>query len=154
LVQGFYGQQVRQRASQFGVPLSDTTLTEWVGKIATGNQTLASFDAYALDLAKNLYPSLSKGLDQGLSFSQLTNPYAQVASRILEIPGDSVDFTDPKWAAAFTMRNQKGEQQQMSFGEWADYLRTTPSFGYEYTDEAVSKAYNVVSDLARAFGAG
>jgi hypothetical protein len=70
----------------------------------------------------------------------------------LEIPWAQVDFTDPKWAAAFTMRNDKGDQTQMSYGEWADYLRTNKSFGYEYTDEAVSKAYTIVNDLAEAFG--
>ena len=152
LVQGFYGQNVRELAAQYGVPLSDTTLTKWVSDIATGNQSLNSFDAYARDLARNLYPSLAKGFDNGLTFGQMTNPYAQVASRILDIPGETIDFTDPKWAAAFTMRNDKGEQMQMSFGEWSDYLRTNSAFGYEYTDEAVSKAYNVANDLAKAFG--
>jgi hypothetical protein len=152
LVQGFYGQSVRETAALFGVPLSDTTLTKWASDIATGNQSLNSFEAYARDLAKNLYPSLSNGFDRGLSFTQMTNPYAQVASRILDIPGETIDFTDPKWAAAFTMRNDKGEQMQMSFGEWSDYLRTNSAFGYEYTDEAVSKAYNVANDLAKAFG--
>jgi hypothetical protein len=152
LVQGFYGQSVRETAAQYGIPLSETTLTKWVSDIATGNQSINSFDAYARDLARNLYPSLAKGFDSGLTFGQMTNPYAQVASSILEVPATTIDFTDPKWAAAFTMRNDKGEQMQMSFGEWSDYLRTNPSFGYEYTDQAVSKAYNVANDLARVFG--
>lgn len=152
LVQGFFGQSVRELAANYGVPLSDATLMKWTGDIATGNQSLNSFEAYARDLAKNLYPSLSNGYDRGLSFTQMTSPYAQVASRILDIPDSQIDFTDPKWAAAFTKRDEKGGQVQMTYGEWADYLRTTPSFGYEYTDEAISKAYNVVNDLAELFG--
>lgn len=152
LVRGYYGQSIREISAQFGVPLSETTLTKWAGDLATGNQTLASFEAYARDLAKNLYPTLSGGFDRGLSFGQMTDPYAQVASRILEIPATQVDFTDPKWAQAFTMKNEKGEQVPMSFGEWSDYLRTNPSFGYEYTDEAVNKAYSVVNQLAELFG--
>lgn len=152
LVRGYYGQSIREISAQFGVPLSETTLTKWAGDLATGNQTLASFEAYARDLAKNLYPTLTGGFDRGLSFGQMTDPYAQVASRILEIPATQVDFTDPKWAQAFTMKNEKGEQVPMSFGEWSDYLRTNPSFGYEYTDEAVNKAYSVVNQLAELFG--
>lgn len=152
LVQGFFGQSVRELAANYGVPLSDATLMKWTGDIATGNQSLNSFEAYARDLAKNLYPSLANGYDRGLSFTQMTSPYAQVASRILDIPDSQIDFTDPKWAAAFTKRDEKGGQVQMTYGEWADYLRTTPSFGYEYTDEAISKAYNVVNDLAELFG--
>lgn len=153
LVRGFYGQQVKKTAADYGVPLSDITLNKWVADIATGRQNLDSFQSYVLDLSKNLYPALSSGLDRGLTFQQMTSPYAQVASNILEIPDAQVDFTDPKWAAAFTMKDAKGQQTQMSFGEWADYLRTNPAFGYEYTDGAQQKAYQVANQLARLFGA-
>jgi hypothetical protein len=154
LVRGYYGQEVKRIAAGYGVPLSDITLNKWVADIATGNQNTDSFEAYVRDISKNLYPSLSSGFDRGLTFNQMTDPYAQVASNILEIPDTQVDFTDPKWAAAFTMKDDKGQQVQMSFGEWADYLRTTPSFGYEYTDSARNKAYDVVDRLAKMFGAG
>lgn len=153
LRQGYYGQTVKAIASNYGVPLSDTAVNQWIGKIASGQENEASFQAYVRDLSKNLYPSLSSGFDRGLTFNQMTDPYAQVASNLLEIPSSQVDFTDPKWAAAFTMKDSKGQQVQMSFGEWADYLRTNPSFGYEYTDGARDKAYQVVNDLAKAFGA-
>jgi hypothetical protein len=154
LRQGFYGQSVRSIANQYGVPVSDTFVNQWVAKIATGEENQASYQAYISGLAKNLYPSLSSGLDRGLTFAQMTDPYAQMASNILEIPSSQVDFTDPKWAAAFTMKDSKGQQMQMSYGEWADYLRSTPSFGYEYTDGARNKAYDVVDRLAKMFGAG
>lgn len=149
---GFVGDSIRKVANQYGIALSDITFNEWVDKIAVGAESAETFEAYASQTARNLYPSLTSGFERGLTFGQMTDPYAQIASRILEIPWAQVDFTDPKWAAAFTMRNDKGEQTQMSYGEWADYLRTTKSFGYEYTDEAVSKAYTVVNDLAEAFG--
>lgn len=151
---GYVGNSIRESARKYGVALSDTTFNEWVNKIAVGAESAETFESYAQQIARNLYPSLNNGFDRGLSFAQMTDPYAQVASRILEIPSAQVDFTDPKWAQAFTMRDDKGQPAQMSFGEWADYLRTTPSFGYQYTDDAKSKAYNVVSGLARAFGAG
>jgi hypothetical protein len=154
LRQGYYGQTVKAIASNYGVPLSDTAVNQWIGKIASGQENEASFQAYVRDLSKNLYPSLSSGFDRGLTFNQMTDPYAQVASNLLEIPSSQVDFTDPKWAAAFTMKDSKGQQMQMSFGEWADYLRTNPSFGYEYTDGAQQKAYQVANELARLFGAG
>jgi hypothetical protein len=154
LRQGYYGQTVKAIAGNYGVPLSDTVMNQWVAKLASGQENEASFQAYVRDLSKNLYPALSGGFDRGLTFGQMTDPYAQVASNILEIPQAQVDFTDPKWAAAFTMRDSKGQQMQMSFGEWSDYLRTNPSFGYEYTDGAQQKAYQVANELARMFGAG
>ena len=153
LRQGFIGQNIRTTASSYGLPLSDTSFNEWVGKIATGQENEASFQAWAMETSKNLYPSLSSGFDRGLTFKQMTDPYAQAASRILEIPTSQVDFTDPKWAQAFTARDDKGNQTQMSFGEWNDYLRTNAAFGYEYTDGAKERAYTVVNRLAELFGA-
>jgi hypothetical protein len=152
LRQGFYGQQVREKAAQYGIPLSDVTFTNWVSKIATGSENVNSFEAYVREQAKVLYPALSNGLDRGLSFTDLTSPYAVQASRILEIPAEQIDFTDPRWARAFTSRNDKGEQIQMSYGEWADYLRSDPSFGWEYTDQAKSQAYDIALEIGRMFG--
>jgi hypothetical protein len=152
LRQGFYGQQVREKAAQYGIPLSDVTFTNWVSKIATGSENLTSFETYVREQAKVLYPALSNGLDRGLSFTDLTSPYAVQASRILEIPAEQIDFSDPRWARAFTSRNDKGEQIQMSYGEWADYLRSDPSFGWEYTDQAKSQAYDLALEIGKMFG--
>lgn len=153
LRRGYIGQTIRNTAGSYGLPLSDVTFNEWVGKIATGQENEASFQAYALDLAKNLYPSLAASLDKGVSFRAITDPYRQAASRILEINPETVDFADPKWAQAFTARGDKGEQMMMTYGEWNDYLRTNPTFGYEYTDGAKERAYTVVNRLAELFGA-
>ena len=150
---GYVGNSIRESARKYGVSLSDVTFNEWVNKIAVGSESQQTFESYAQQIARTLYPSLNNGFDRGLSFAEMTDPYAQVASRILEIPGAQVDFTDPKWAAAFTMKDTKGEQMQMSFGEWADYLRTDPSFGWEYTDDAKNRAYTVVNRLGELFGA-
>jgi hypothetical protein len=150
---GYVGNSIRESARKYGVSLSDTTFNEWVNKIAVGAESQETFESYAQQIARTLYPSLNNGFDRGLSFAQMTDPYAQVASRILEIPGAQVDFTNPKWAQAFTMKDDKGNPMQMSFGEWADYLRTDPSFGWEYTDDAKNRAYTVVNRLAELFGA-
>lgn len=153
LRRGYIGQTIRATAGSYGVPLSDVTFNEWVGKIATGQENEASFQAFALDIAKNLYPSLAPALDKGVSFRAITDPYRQSAARILEINPESVDFADPKWAQAFTFRDEKGNQTMMTYGEWNDYLRTTPTFGYEYTDGAKERAFTVVNRLGELFGA-
>ena len=150
---GYVGNSIRESARKYGVSLSDTTFNEWVNKIAVGSESQQTFESYAQQIARTLYPSLNNGFDRGLSFAEMTDPYAQVASRILEIPGAQVDFTNPKWAQAFTMKDDKGNPMQMSFGEWADYLRTDPSFGWEYTDDAKNRAYTVVNRLGELFGA-
>jgi len=153
LAQGYIGQNVRSSAMNFGIKLSDSQITEWSNRIFTGKDNEQSFNDFLLNSAKTLFPSLSSGFDRGLSFKQLTDPYAQLASRILEIPDSQVDFTDPKWAAALNVRDQKGGFGTMSYGDYADYLRSDPRFGWEYTDDAKNRAYTVVNRLGELFGA-
>lgn len=149
---GFVGQQLRQTASNYGVSLSDTTFNEWVNKIAVGQENAQSFQQYALNTAKALYPGISAQLDAGQTFAQITDPYRQTAARTLEINAETIDFTDPKWAKAVTFVTDKGEQRPMNYNEWGDYLRQTRSFGYEFTQDAQSRAFKVANDIANLFG--
>lgn len=152
IAQGYYGNQIRTLASNYGIPISDSTLEEWSMNIATGKQSVQTFDAWARDLAKNMYPAFSSGFDRGLSFKSMTEPYAQFASQILEMPTSQMNFTDPKWAAAFNQKDDKGNPTTMSYGAWLDYLRSDPSFGWEYTDNARNTAYDVALQLGQLFG--
>lgn len=152
VAQGYYGNQVRTVANNYGIPISDSTLEEWSMNIATGKQSVQTFESWARDMAKNMYPSLASGFDQGLTFKSMTEPYAQFASQLLEIPTSQMNFTDPKWSAAFNSRDAKGNPTTMSYGDWLDYLRSDPSFGWEYTDNARSQAYDVALQLGQLFG--
>lgn len=149
---GFIGSNIRDTAASYGIPMPESTLNELVARVAMGNETQESLEAQFRESAKVLYPALSSGFDRGLSFNQMTSPYAQMASQVLEIPATQIDFTDPKWAAAFTMRDDKGNQSMMSYGEWTDYLRSDPSFGWEYTDQAKGQVYSIALTLGEMFG--
>ena len=149
---GFLGQQLKQTASDYGVQLSDQTFNMWVEKVARGEENAKSFQQYALNTAKALFPSITAQLDQGLTFQQITDPYKQAAARTLEINPETIDFTDPKWSKAITFTTDKGEQRPMNSNEWGNYLRSERSLGYEYTNEARSRAYQVTSGLANLFG--
>lgn len=149
---GFLGQQLKQTASDYGIQLSDQTFNMWVDKVARGQENAKSFQQYALNTAKSLFPGIATQLDQGLTFQQITDPYKQAAARTLEINPDTIDFTDPKWTKAITFTTDKGEQRPMNFNEWGNYLRSERSLGYEYTNEARSRAYQVTAGLANLFG--
>ena len=149
---GFVGQQLKQTAADYGIQLSDQTFNMWVDKVARGQENTKSFQQYALNTAKALFPSISTQLDQGLTFGQITDPYKQTAARTLEINPETIDFTDPKWSKAITFTTDKGEQRPMNSNEWGNYLRSERSLGYEYTNEARSRAYQVTSGLANLFG--
>jgi hypothetical protein len=149
---GFLGQQLKQTAADYGIQLSEQTFNTWVDKVARGQENAKSFEQYALTTSKALFPGIAAQLDQGLTFQQITDPYKQSAARTLEINPDTIDFTDPKWSKAITFTTDKGEQRPMNFNEWGNYLRSERSLGYEYTNEARSRAYQVTSGLANLFG--
>jgi len=153
LVRGYYGNQVRDLMRDYGQSLDAETFKIYVNDLATGNQSLETLKYEAVEAAKTLFPGLADRLDRGQTFQQIARPYRNTAAAILEIDPNSIDFTNPDWAQIFTYVDPKGEQRPMNYNEMGDYLRTTRSFGYEYTDQAKQKAYRVANELANLFGA-
>lgn len=151
---GYYGQEIRKIARQYGVTLNDTTFNSFVNRIAVGDESLNSFQDYALTIAKSLYPPLANQFDAGRTFEDVVSPYKQVAASILEKSDLEIDFMDPMWNIAVTyMPDPKtGEQRLMNLREWGDLLRTDRKYGYEYTTQAREKAYAVTEQLANLFG--
>ena len=152
LREGYIGQQLRGTANNYGIAVSDATFNQWVNKVAVGQESTASWEDYAKVQAKNLFPSIADRIDAGENFQQIVDPYRQSAAALLEIDGGDIDFTQPDWIKAITQMDDKGNQRQMSFTEWNDYVRQNRSFGYEYTEQAQRRAYQVANRLADLFG--
>lgn len=148
---GFLGQGIRATANEYGVVLSDDAFNKWVSDIATGKESKETFQQYAVTTAKTLFPAIAQQLDAGMTFQQVIDPYKNVASQILELNPNQINFLDPKWAKAVSLVDGN-QQRMMNFNEWGDYLRQERSFGYEYTSEAQSRAYEVANNLANMFG--
>lgn len=148
----YLGVTARQTASQYGIRLSDDAYNNWVTRIISGEESDQTYKDYLRNTAKVLYPALSEGIDRGLTFTDLTDPYRSQAARLLELPETAIDFTDPKWSAAFTARDPSGKQNMMTYGEWSDYLRRSPQFGWDYTDNAKEQVYSIASNIGRMFG--
>lgn len=154
LREGYYGQSVRNLAKQYGVTLADQTFNSFVNKIAVGEETLGSFQDYAMTIGKSLYPPLAEQFDAGRTFEDITASYKNIAADILERDPNSIDMAKPEWVQAITYvpDAKTGEQRLMNMGEWGDYLRKTESLGYQNTTEARSRAYEVGNKIANMFG--
>lgn len=149
---GWIGQTIRETANNYGIAISDTTFNQWVNKIAVGQETQTTWEDYAKVQAKNMFPSIADRIDAGQTFQDIVDPYRENAARLLEIDGADIDFTQSEWVKAITYQDDKGQQRPMSFTEWNDYIRQTRSFGYEYTEQAQQRAYQVADRLANLFG--
>jgi hypothetical protein len=148
---GIAGQSVRQIARSMALPMSEEALDEWSRKIATGTAVIGDFENEARRMARGMYPSIEKEIDRGVTVDTLFDPYRQYAARLLGVTPDSVDFTDPKWNVALNHGDEKG-RRSMTLREWGDMLRQDERYGYQFTDEAINKAYEVSTLIGRSFG--
>ena len=141
-------------AQSYGVPLSQQASFAWAQKIAEGTATQDGFTAYAQDQAKLHFPTLAKHIDQGMTVRQLADPYLQLASQTLGIDPNSIDISQPKWAAALQSRDPKTGNivGPMTSLEWQQKLMQDPTYGYDHTAQAQNEATNLVQQLGSAFG--
>ena len=152
LLNGYYGDKVRDLMRDYGQSLPNETLQIYVNDLATGAQSLETLKLEAEEAAKAMFPSIADRIARGQTVTQIAQPYRNTAASILEVDPNSIDFTNSEWAKAFTVQNADGSQRTMNFNEWGDYLRTNRQFGYEYTTQAKQRAYQVANQLADLFG--
>jgi hypothetical protein len=117
---------------------------EYDGEILTAD----SFKRKGVALAKAAHFQLAPQLDAGLTLAEIFSPYRDLASRVLEMAPESIDFNDPKFSLAFGTRDKPA----MSLSEWMETMKTDPKYGYDKTSQAKSDARAMVMSMAKAFG--
>lgn len=146
--------ELHQQAAQYGVPLGDLTKLDWARQIISGGATIDSFDSYLREQAKSLYPSLAGAIDAGVTVRQYADPYAQIASKELNINPNDFDLTDPKWSAPLNQIDPKtGARTAMTLAAWQSEVRKNPVYGYDTTTGARDQAAQFATQLAQEFGA-
>ena len=148
---GIIGRSLRNIARQYALPMSDASIDSWVSRIATNEYLIEDFQNFARRNAIGMFPSLAADIERGLDVETLVSPFTEMAARTLEINPTDIDFSDPKWNAALNFGDDKG-RRMMTLGEWGQYLRETPEYGYEYTSQAQTRAYQVAETLGKTFG--
>jgi len=151
---GYYGNKINEIAASYGVSVSDLEFSQLVEKFALGRENEESLTSAFQTRATALFPALSERLMAGETFSDIVEPYRNRASKILEQDFSASDFMDnDSFAQAVTYIGDDGKQRPMTYTEWGQYLRSNREFGYEYTSEAQSRAYQVANRIADIFGA-
>jgi len=135
-------EEVRQVAKNYGVPVSDSVVSQWANEIASGTKTIEQWTQMQKSSAKTLYSAVADRLETE-TFSDITEPYRQFAASTLEVPADNLDLTQPKWARLFAA-GEGGSQPSrlMNLTEWASYVRAQPEW------QNTANAYREYSDMA------
>lgn len=145
-------------ATDYGVPVSAAGIASHVnGYLSSGldaSQANATFTQYAQSLAAGLYPSFAPQIESGISTTTLLDPYKELAAKTLGVSADSIDFTQPLWAAALngTTDQKTGRAAPMTLSQWSNTLMSNPAYGYQNTDEAKNAAGSLTASLLKLFG--
>ena len=144
---GKFGQEVR---SVYAGNLLKTP-DDAIQRYTTGEITLDDVKREARETAAGFYPGLKALIDQGVSVKSIADQYAGLAADILEQPQTTINMTEPKFRAAFDVR-ENGTSRVMTGSEWQSMLKSNPDFGWQYTKTANNQALETATMIARAFG--
>ena len=112
--------------------------------------TTDAFRQKAEKLARGSFGHLKDQFDSGLTLEDIFGNYRELASRVLEVDPNQIDFVkEPtKWMPAFGT----AETGQMSLSDWVKKLKSEDQYGWQFTNQAKQQATNLVMEMEKAFG--
>ena len=150
---GVYGNTIRNLADKYAVGLTPQDFRATLERFATGQENATSLESIFQQQAVELYPTLSEQIMGGRTVADALNPYMNKYDKIFGGTISAQEFVNnDNLMQAISYVDASGNERKMTSTEWGKYLRTSPAFGYEYTDEAVGRAYQVVDSIANVMG--
>lgn len=143
--------RIRQAAFDYGIPLSDGQVGDYVGGMMTGRYSAESVTDFIRDQARAKYPGLGAMLEMGFSVRQVADPYVSSYSRLLERSPETVDLQDPLIQKA--LQGQPGERgmpQMQSLYDFERGLRKDPR--WLQTSNAHDEVNSAMTTVLRDFG--
>jgi len=161
--------QLKQDAASYLLPTPDSTLQTWLTNINEGTSTLEQWQANLQQQAMNAYssyPQLVAAIQRGVTPEQYLAPYANAAATALGVSPDSISFNDPKWSKAIFNTQPAGSNATTSASttgggqtggipdiySFMNNIRSDPSYGYQYSQEAKQKSADLETTILQTFG--
>lgn len=150
-------QQLRTQATNYLINLPDSVYQQWAQQIAGGTQTIQSYEAYLAQQSAAKYPGMAEQIQQGQTPSQIAGGLTTLASNLLEIQPDQVNYLNPQFQKLLTGGYNMGpnntqipNNMMMTQTQAGDYLRRLPQFAT--TTNAKTDAANVETAILQAWG--
>jgi hypothetical protein len=119
--------------------------------VLTGGMLVDDVQRKQRELAKTKYGHLSNLIEQGFTLKQLSDPFRQQASSLLERNIDDIDMGEASFEAAYNY-GEPDKKRMMTTGEWEIMLRSDAKYGWDKTNNAKAEARTLASSIAQAFG--
>lgn len=140
-----------QVATSYGVPYSQDYLKSWVLRVQTGQDTVDGFDSAMRARAKMQYPQYASQLDQGMTMTQIADPYMAQMAKTLEVPQSSITLNTPEVQKALSVRDpQSGAVTSQAMWAFTQALKADPR--YDQTAQAKTDAYQTLAQVGKDFG--
>jgi hypothetical protein len=140
-------------AHQNGVDISPADKQAWQIQIANGDKTQQDYEAMLRDRAATQYSVFGDQIHAGQNLKDLTAPYRDVASKLLEVAPDSIDWNDPlfKDGKAFqTVDPKTGQMSQKPLWQFRQEVMKDPR--WQRTDNAKDTYTQFGADVLKRFG--
>lgn len=139
-------------ANRYMVPMSEDTVKQLAGEDASSKAS--AFEEYLKTTAQGLYPAFANQIKSGIPTAFLLEPYRQVAKKMLG-EGFEPDFMNDHNSSAVLQGGidpASGRAVPMTLDQWKDHIRSTPAFGWQYTDEAHARVNTILGTLQDGLG--
>lgn len=142
--------QVKARASDYGLPMSDQAAFDWAKRVGAGLETNEGVEAYLREQAKGRYSWLAADIDRGATVRQIMDPIIQQTAQLLEVDPHTIDLTDSRFSAMIDHVDASNTRRAMTLAEAATYARSREE--WQNTENARQAAANAAESLLRTFG--
>jgi hypothetical protein len=144
--------QVRTRARDFLVPMTDEAYQSWGTSLASGDIDAAQYDEYLRNQAKSLFPTIGSFLDTGKTVRDWMDPYVAKAAQTLGISAEDIDLNADKWQRPLFQVDDKGQRTVMPLYDWVRTVKTDPTYGWDRTSNAREEAAAFAHQMLTSFG--
>lgn len=141
---------LRQMAYSMGVKFDPSYFDAAAKSIVAGASTIEQWEQSIKDAAKSRFPMFAAQIDAGMTVDQVTSPYKQTMSALLELPVGSIGLDDPMLSRAFGSVDKDGKPSVMGLWDFEKSLRNDPRWGF--TKNARAELDSVGRKVLQDFG--
>lgn len=146
--------QLGDLAHEYHVPMAASVLEDIVGDGKEANpEKVQAFEAYLQEAASGLFPTFAPQIKAGIKTAYLLDPYRQVGKQVLGKDFEPDFIGDPRSAIATNGGNdpKSGRPIPMTLDQWAQHLKTEPSFNWIKTPAGQANLRKVMGAIQQGF---
>lgn len=147
---------LKQEAGNYYQNPGDAALQSWAQNIAAGTQTIQQFQAQMLRDAALKWTGYAPQLQQGSNMVQLTDSLRNNVAQLQEIDPSSINFvTNPNYAKMLDYvapGDKTGVHRVMTQTEADQYVKGTPAFNWQDTQNAKNSVAQLADQMVTTFG--